>query len=124
MPDLQRAGDGAHVVRAYGQAVFEGHGIAEVHDGAYLREALALCDTGEQGLDGAHKLVRVYAERAESLAVGHYFGGLLDLHALERPFAGGYALVQQRGDLGYRPRVVRALHGDDAEAGVRQKLKN
>ena len=121
---LERAAHGAHIVRADGQAVFERHGVAEVHDGADLREALALGDAGQQGFDGAHILVRIYAECAEGLSVRDYLRRLLDLSTCKSGLALRNGAVQQLADLRVCPGVVHAAHGDDAEAGVGQKLKH
>jgi hypothetical protein len=108
---------------AHGQAVLDGHGVAQIHGGVDVGEALALGDAGQQRLDGAEELVGVDAQRCKGGAIGEDVLRLLGLFPGEIRLAGGNVFRQHLFQLGDIVGVVQPSHGHRAEAGVGQLVK-
>ena len=97
--------------------MLDGHGIAQVHGGVDVGEALALGDTGQQRLNGAQKLVGIDAQRGKGRAVGHDILRLLGLFAGKVGLAGVNVLRQHLLQLRYLAGVVQSAHSNCAEIG-------
>ena len=108
---------------AHGQAVLDGHGVAQIHGGIDVGEALALGDTGQQRLNGAEEFVGVDAQRRKGVAVGEDILCLLGLFPGEIRLAGGNIFRQHLLQLGDIVGVVQSPHGHRAEAGVGQLVE-
>ena len=110
-------------MRAHGQPVLDGHRVAQVHRRIDVGEALALGDTGQQCLDGAHKLIGVDAQGGERRPVGQDILRLLGLFAGEIGLAlrhiPGQHFLQLRNVMG----VVQPAHRHRAKAGVGQLIE-
>ena len=122
-PDVQSACDGVQIVRTHGQPVPDGHRVAQVHCRVDVGEALALGDTGQQRLDGTHKLIGVDAQGSKRRSVGQdilrllgLFSGEIDLALRHIP---GQHFLQLRNVMG----VVQPAHRHRAEAGVGQLIE-
>ena len=119
-PHVKTFVDGVQVVSAHGQAVLDRHGVAQIHGGVDVGEALALGDAGQQGLDGAEELVGVDAKGGKRLTVGQDVLRFLGLFAGEIALAGGDILGQHLLQLRDVVGVVQPADGYRAEAGIGQ----
>ena len=108
---------------AHGQPVLDGHGVAQIHGGVDVGEALALGDAGQQRLDGAQELVGIDAQRGERRAVGQNVLCLLGLFARKIRLAGGYVLSQHLLQLRDLVGVVQPANSHRAETGVGQLVE-
>ena len=113
-----------NVVSAQGKLILNRQGIAEVHNGIDVRQRIPLLHPLRQRLDRAHKLVRVHVQAAKRLTVRldiRYLPHILSDETLrELP----HAPVQHGSDDWLRAPVVDTFRDDDAEAVIRNSVKN